>query len=87
MIVYAHGSPGKPPVAEHTYICCPGDHLSGEECPDSFWEGKGEKRTPKTFHVLFRYGKAEVEDALGRYMLATGLAQKTRLVIPNSWDH
>ena len=74
-------------MADHTFIVCPGGHLSEEECPDSFWEGKGEKRSPKTFHVKFVFGKAEVNDELGKYMISSGLASKSKLVMPNQWDH
>lgn len=82
MKVFTHGSEGKPPPASHTFLVCPGGHLSESACPASFWEGRGEQRKAKTFAVEFVYGEATVDDELGKYMLETGLAQKSRLILP-----
>lgn len=35
---------------------------------------------PKQIEVVFQYGAAEVPDALGKYIVSRGIAQKTRLV-------
>jgi hypothetical protein len=82
MKVFYHGSPDKPPVQLHHVILCPGGHLSEESCPSSFWEGRGEQRKAKTFHVTFTYGEATVDEELGKYMLDTGQAKKSRLILP-----
>jgi hypothetical protein len=82
MKVFTWGSDGKPPPVSHTFLVCPGGHLSEEQCPSSFWEGKGDNRKAKTFPVEFVYGEATVEAELGKYMIDTGLAQKTRLILP-----
>ncbi|MTD34023.1 hypothetical protein [Paludibacterium denitrificans] len=37
--------------------------------------------TPKTFVVEFRYGKAEVADNLGRYLIDQGLAQESVILM------
>jgi hypothetical protein len=33
---------------------------------------------PKQFEIVFKFGAAEVDDALGRYMVARGIAHKHR---------
>lgn len=38
---------------------------------------------PRTFEVCFQGGKAEVTDAIGRYLVATGQAKRTRLWTPD----
>lgn len=37
---------------------------------------------PRTFHIDFVDGVAEVADSLGRYLVATGQAKRTRLWLP-----
>jgi hypothetical protein len=93
MIIHLHGSPGKPPVEKHILICAPAGHLP-KEYPlgkdgevNDFWDQSGDHPTPRQFQVEFRFGKAEVSDSLGRYLVQTGQAQKSRLILPNSWDH
>ena len=81
--VYLHGSADKPPVAHHILIVTPAAHLPGAEHPSEFFEADGK---PKDFPVDFIHGKAEVPDTLGKYMVAQGLAQKSRLVIPGAWS-
>jgi hypothetical protein len=44
--------------------------------------GKGGQRKPRTFTVEFKYGECEVSDELGKYMIAVGFAEKTRLILP-----
>ncbi len=47
---------------------------------DSEWiDARGK---PVTFHVNFVDGVAEVPDALGRYLVKTGMAKRTRLWLP-----
>ncbi len=72
-------------MAEHTLFVCPAGHL-GDEAPDSMWEGKGDKRKPRDYVVKFYHGEAETSDEIGRYLVAHGMAYKTRLVLPNSWN-
>lgn len=36
----------------------------------------------KTFHVQFRFGAADVDDNLGRYMIDEGLAKRSPLIVP-----
>lgn len=86
MIVYIHGSDGKPPVAEHTIIVAPAGHLPKAECLSEWWDASGERVVPAQFPVKFHYGEAEVDDQIGRYMVTTGQAMKSRLVLPNAWD-
>lgn len=85
MIVYYHGSPDKPPVENHIITICPAGHLP-KECSEVFWwDDSGEKRKPREWTVKFRYGEAEVEDPIGNYMVATGIAMKTRYTAPSLW--
>lgn len=86
MIIYLHGSTDKNPVAEHTLICAPAGHLPKEFQGPGWWDDSGEKKRPLQFEVKFFYGEAEVADDLGRYLVETGQAQKSRLVLPNSWS-
>lgn len=86
MIIYLHGSTDKPPVAEHTVIVAPAGHLPKEFPGEAWWDDTGEKRKPMQYNVVFAYGEAEVPDDLGKYMVATGLAKKSRLVLPNNWS-
>lgn len=91
MMVYIHGSPDKLPVPEHTIIICPGKHLHSKADLPADWFDSTEKNAageplPVTFPVKFHYGQAEVPDAIGKYMVVHGLAQKSRLIVPNAWD-
>lgn len=85
MIVYYHGSPDKPPVAEHTLIVCPAGHRP-KDCPeDDWWDKTGERPKAKEFTIKFFHGEAEVSDPLGKYLIATDMAKKTRYSPPNLW--
>lgn len=86
MIVYLHGSTDKLPVAEHTLLCAPAGHHPKEFESDAWWDMSGDKKKPMEFQVKFLFGQAEVDDTLGKYLVATGQAQKSRLVLPNSWN-
>lgn len=86
MICYLHGSPGKPPVESHTLIIAPAGHLPHEFESDSWWDRSGERPKPLQFEVQFIHGEAEVTDEIGRYLVATGQAMKSRLILPNSWN-
>lgn len=87
MIVYLHGSPDKRPVAEHTVIVCPGRHLHGKsDLPSDWYDNTEAQPKPIEFPVKFHYGQAEVDDVLGKYMVAHGFAEKSRLIIPNAWE-
>jgi hypothetical protein len=41
-----------------------------------------EKNQPIPFQVEFVRGKAEVDDQIGNYLIDTGLARKTKLILP-----
>lgn len=85
MIVYLHGSPDKLPVPEHTIIVCPAGHHPGQFQGKDWWEENGDRKLPVQFQIKFIHGEAEVSDEVGRYLTEHGLAQKSRLVLPNSW--
>ena len=91
MIIFIHGSPSKPPVAEHTIFVAPGAHLHGRADLPADWfdttqKDAGGEPLPKTFPVKFFHGQAEVPDNIGKYMITHGLAEKSRLILPNAWD-
>ena len=83
MNVYLHGSDGNPPPARHVVIMSPAAHLAGKELPHEFVEPDGK---PRNFEITFVYGKAEVPDALGKYMIEQKLAEKTRLILPGAYN-
>lgn len=85
MIVYLHGSPGKPPVESHTLIICPAGHVPND-CPEAFWwASTGKERKPLTWHVEFKYGQAEVEEPVGKYLISTDMAKPDRYQPSNFW--
>lgn len=86
MLVYLHGSNDKLPVQEHTLIVAPAGHLPKNEALSDWWDTTGERPVPAQFHITFYYGQAEVDDQLGRYLLTSGQAKGSRLVLPNAWD-
>jgi hypothetical protein len=57
----------------------PAGHLKDTEACS---EWVTEANEPKTFPVEFVYGVAEVPSNLGQYMVKYGLAQRSRLIIP-----
>jgi hypothetical protein len=86
MIVYYHGSPDKLPVETHTLIIAPAGHLPNQFEGPTWWDNSREPPRPVQFEIVFHHGEAEVEDPIGKYLIATGMAQKSRLVLTNSWN-
>lgn len=86
MIVYYHASLDKDPVESHTLIVAPAGHLPHDYQGDAWWDKSGERPRPVQFEVHFHYGQAETTDELGRYLVSTGQAMKTRLIRPNNWS-
>lgn len=84
MQVYIHGSEGRPPPAEHMMFVTPAadPRIAGKDAAESSWVDAANK--PITHQVLFRHGRAEVDDALGRYMVKHGLASRTQLFTPHA---
>lgn len=78
MKVYAVGE--RQQTGAQTLHICPAAHV-GEKaaCPLSWFTDEGE---PMNFNVTFQNGEAEVEDSIGKYLLAYKLARKSRLIIP-----
>jgi hypothetical protein len=70
--------------ATHTMHICPAadPRLKGEMPSD--WVD--DKNNPRAFEVEFRSGKAEVDDRIGNYLVETGLARKTKLILPEDED-
>ncbi len=60
----------------HTMFVQPASDAQSSEFVD-----KDTKR-PIMFTVVFEYGKAEVRDSLGQYMLDRGMAKRSPLILP-----
>ena len=70
--------------ATHTMHICPaGDPRMKGEMPTEWVD---DKNNALTFQVEFRKGKAEVDDKIGKYLIDTGLARKTKLILPEDDD-
>lgn len=88
MLVFLHGSVASdgtptPPPAVQYLIVSPAAHLRGQEVP-AHWVD--DKNNPIQFEILFQQGKAEVDDEMGNYLVKTGQAQKSRLILPGHWN-
>ena len=79
MKVYLNGERASR-AANYTVSVCPAGHLKDTEMPHDWVT---EANEPKTFPVKFVYGLAEVPSNLGQYMVKYGLAQRSRLIIPD----
>lgn len=70
--------------SNHTmYVAPAGDPRFTGGVIDSEWVN--ESGEPRTFEVFFRDGVAQVADALGRYLVKTGQAKRTRLLLPRGF--
>ena len=56
----------------------PAAHLEGET-PAEWTDEEGK---PRNMSVVFNYGEAIVTSEIGRYLIAHGLARKTKLILP-----
>ena len=59
---------------------CPARHLEGQGEMPSDWVD--DKNNPIEFNVEFLYGRAEVSDSIGKYLVKHGLAKRTQLILP-----
>ena len=67
--------------ANHTMHICPAaDPRIRGEVPTEWVD---DKNTALTFHVEFVRGKAEVDENIGRYLIEQGLAQKSKIILPD----
>lgn len=80
MKVYAAGQ--RQAQGVQTLHISPAAHIGGSAaCPVDWF---GEDGEPLQITVTFRDGEAEVDDQIGRYLLAYKLAKKTKLILPPS---
>jgi hypothetical protein len=79
MIVYAQGEKA---VRQPSYLVsiCPARHLEGQGEMPSDWVN--EKNEPVEFNVEFQFGRAEVPDSIGQYLVKHGIAKKSKLILP-----
>ncbi len=77
MRVYYTGAPGADMDATVAPAADPRGIAAGV---DSDWIGADGK--PRGIVVRFRSGFTEVPDALGRYLVAIGMAKRTALILP-----
>ena len=79
MKVYTTGE--KSSVQSNYFLSiCPGEHLGAEAAETSDWFN--DKNQPLQFHIEFKHGIADVPDSIGKYLVAHGLAAKSRLKLP-----
>lgn len=78
MIVYAMGEKAAK-QASFIMSVSPARHLEGQGEMPSEWVN--EKNEPIDFNVEFEFGKAEVPDNLGKYLLKHGFAKMSRLIM------
>jgi hypothetical protein len=85
MIVWVNGEKAR---AQSSFLLsiCPARHLAevgkhGERDVPAEWVDN--KNNPIDLHVIFEYGRAEVDENLGRYLIKYGFASKTKLIIPD----
>jgi hypothetical protein len=79
MIVYING---EKPRQQASFILsvCPARHLEGKgEMPADWVDDKNE---PIEFNIEFVYGKAEVPDKVGLYLVKHEMAMTSRLIRP-----
>ena len=77
MFVYITGGKERAAAKHIKYVAPAGDKkfVKGE-VPADWMEGD----KPRGFAVEFKFGRAEVDERLGEYMIAAGIAQRTNLV-------
>jgi len=73
--------------AVHRVHVCPGGDKntigSGELPSDWIYDDGVHDPVPNSFVVEFHYGVAEVPDHLFRYLIQSGIARASRLIIPD----
>jgi hypothetical protein len=80
MKIYATGHAALKFPSTRSYVV-PG--VKPEADPADWYEDE-KREIPRTFEVVFAYGAAEVPDPLGKFMVANGLANRTKLFIPRA---
>lgn len=72
---------GEKPSRQSSFIMsvAPAATAVNQEVPGHWVD---DKNNPVQFTIEFKYGEAEVEDGLARYLLEQGLVKKSRLRLP-----
>jgi hypothetical protein len=78
MVIYSTSESAHKLAVSRIYI------KPGFEVPDgaSDWYEDEAKTKPIQFQVIFENGRAEVPDSVGKWLLAQGMAKKSRLILP-----
>jgi hypothetical protein len=80
MHVYLTGSKERANPRHNLFVCPasePGKMVTANDIPAEWKEPNGE---PKTFAIVFANGRAEVDQKLGEWLIATKQAQRTKLM-------
>lgn len=78
MKVYATGFKAFETRSTHVFVT-PGQAPAVDPAE---WYSDEEKTIPIMFDVEFRFGVAEVADPLGKYMVANGIANRSKFIMP-----
>lgn len=65
--------------ASFTMCVAPAADMPNQEVPAAWVD---DKNVPLQFNIEFTHGEAEVEDAMGRYLVTRGYVAKTKLLLP-----
>ncbi len=79
MIVYSTSLGGHHVPVQRMYVR-PASAEPGEGPAD--WYEDEEKTLPRQFQVTFQFGRANVPDTLGKWLLDQGMAKRTTLSLP-----
>jgi hypothetical protein len=79
MKVYLHSESAERSAKYHLFACPAGDNefVRLDDCPREWFMPDGETR--RNIPVAFEFGACEVPDSLGKYLIARGVAHKSRL--------
>jgi hypothetical protein len=78
MIIYSTAPNAHLHAAQKIYVK-PGQNPESD--PVDWYEDEAKKKAIQ-FQVIFVHGKADVIDTLGKYLVAQGVAKKSRLALP-----
>lgn len=78
MFIYLAGERERANPKHTMYVAPAADKRVGPNNIPSDWIN--DDNTPKTFPIDFNYGRASVDEQLGRYLVSTGQAQPSSII-------